>query len=149
MQVLYSDAPTSQLKRTDFPETLSAESRLLERSINLHKINSLPLDEDLMNMNVGHSYSDYEELESAYKLLEYVPADEAGFIGTMFGYAIPIQDSVIDDLENEVLLLQLFSFQSTDCQLMFGDWGYIYFTISKKDLIAKKFNEVKFHLQCG
>ena len=147
--VLYSDTPTSQLVKTNFPESLFVEGRLKERSINLHKINSLPLDEDLMNMNVGHSYSDYEELESAYKLLEYVPADEAGFFGTMLGYAIPIQDSVIDDLENEVLLLQLFSFQSTDCQLMFGDWGYIYFTISKKDLIAKKFNEVKFHLQYG
>lgn len=147
--VLYSDAPTSQLKRTDFPETLSAESRLLERSIKFHNINSLPLDDDLANMNTGHCYSDYEELESAFSILDYKSADEAGFIGTMFGYAVPIQESVIDDFENDILLLQMFSFESADFQLLYGDWGSIYFTIAKKDLIAKMFNKVKFHFQCG
>lgn len=148
VQVLYSDAPTSQLKRTDFPETLSAESRLLERSINFHNINSLPLDDDLANMNTGHCYSDYEELESAFSILDYKSADEAGFIGTMFGYAVPIQESVIDDFENDILLLQMFSFESADFQLLYGDWGSIYFTIAKTDLTSKQFSKVKFHMQC-
>lgn len=74
--------------------------------------------------------------------------DYKGLI-TNFGYADIIQNNIIEDLDENVLLLQLFSIESEDVdELMFGDWGNLYFYISRKDLKDKHFYRTIFDWQC-
>ena len=66
----------------------------------------------------------------------------------MLGYASIIQNPICDDLDNNVLLLQLFTIEETGLTLMFGDCGIIYFYISREDLMKRNFDRVDFELQC-
>ena len=148
IRVLYSDIPTSQLRKMDFPTTLALESRLKEYAVELSAFESLPSGDDLLYLNDEYLYSDFEELDTAFEILEYEEPDAVGFQGTLLGYSTPIQKSVVKDFNNEILLLQMSSFKDADFELMFGDEGYIYFTISREELASRCFNNVKFQVQC-
>ena len=132
----------------DFPTTLALESRLKEYAVELSAFESLPSGDDLLYLNDEYLYSDFEELDTAFEILEYEEPDAVGFQGTLLGYSTPIQKSVVKDFNNEILLLQMFSFKDADFELMFGDEGYIYFTISREELASRCFNNVKFQVQC-
>ena len=70
-------------------------------------------------------------------------------IGSMLGWADLIQGNIVEDADDNVLLLQLNSIESVDAdELMFGDCGAIYFYISRQDLKNKRFDRIKFELQC-
>jgi uncharacterized protein YwqG len=67
----------------------------------------------------------------------------------MLGCADLIQGNIVEDADDNVLLLQLNSIESVDAdELMFGDCGAIYFYISRQDLKNKRFDRIKFELQC-
>ena len=69
--------------------------------------------------------------------------------GSLLGYDNPIQDSILTDLQDEVLLLQFNSIETDDdYALMFGDCGALYFVISREDLLARRFDKIRFELQC-
>ena len=77
-----------------------------------------------------------------------------GSIGSMLGFAFLIQDPIVDDLSSEVLLLQLDSNgeywredDETPHDLLFGDDGCIYFYIKREDLLARRFDSIKFAMQ--
>ena len=75
-------------------------------------------------------------------------------IGNMLGYAFLIEKSIVKDLSDHVLLLQLDSSEywqeddKTTHDLQFGNGGCIYFYIKREDLLARRFDSITFALQC-
>lgn len=143
VKVIYNETPAEQLHREPYPDMLKTENRLSERRVvfSLHKCLPDPNERDLSDQVDGQCSED-----------EYFEAcdwfNDFGDYGSMLGYASIIQNPICDDLENNVLLLQLFTIEETDLTLMFGDCGIIYFYISREELMERNFDRVDFELQC-
>lgn len=143
VKVIYNETPAEQLHREPYPDMLKTENRLSERRVvfSLHKCLPDPNERDLSDQVDGQCSED-----------EYFDAcdwfNDFGDYGSMLGYASIIQNPICDDLENNVLLLQLFTIEETDLTLMFGDCGIIYFYISREELMERNFDRVDFELQC-
>ena len=154
VRVLYNDLPSSQLHSLDFPENLADEYQLKEWPLQFTHGTSIPTIEelDLLTNEPSNEEDDDERYEAFDRSLN---ESLNGSIGSMLGYAFLIQGSIVDDLTNEVLLLQLDSNgeywredDMTPHDLLFGDDGCIYFYIKREDLLARRFDNIKFALQC-
>ena len=149
-RVLYYDVPIADLYKKDYPDNQTEEETITERAL-LFKVDiSYPSFDDLLGLSQNSQYliDHWDEYTAAYeRLAEDYLNDEAG-IGFIMGYAELIQSTIVDDLENNVLLLQLDSDEENDDGVMFGDCGSIYYYISKQDLIDRRFDRLTFELQC-
>ena len=148
IRVIYIDTRYKELHRIDFPKTLANEFRLKERVISFKTKDSYPSFQDLSNQNseYQHIIDKVESFNEARNRLQSESSINA--IGTMFGYADLIHDVIVNDLNVNILLLQLFSIEDDSYELLFGDCGNIYFYISPQDLKNKDFKNLKFELQC-
>lgn len=148
IRVIYIDTRYKELHRIDFPKTLANEFRLKERVISFKTKDSYPSFQDLSNQNTEyqHIIDKVESFNEARNRLQSESSINA--IGTMFGYADLIHDVIVNDLNANILLLQLFSIEDDSYELLFGDCGNIYFYISPQDLKTKDFKNLKFELQC-
>lgn len=148
IRVIYIDTRYKELHRIDFPKTLANEFRLKERVISFKTKDSYPSFQDLSNQNseYQHIIDKVESFNEARNRLQSESSINA--IGTMFGYADLIHDVIVNDLNVNILLLQLFSIEDDAYELLFGDCGNIYFYISPQDLKNKDFKNLKFELQC-
>lgn len=148
IRVIYIDTRHKELHRIDFPKTLANEFRLKERVISFKTKDSYPSFQDLSNQNAEyqHIIDKVESFNEARNRLQSESSINA--IGTMFGYADLIHDVIVNDLNVNILLLQLFSIEDDAYELLFGDCGNIYFYISPQDLKNKDFKNLKFELQC-
>lgn len=148
IRVIYIDTRYKELHRIDFPKTLANEFRLKEQVISFKTKDCYPTFQDLSNQNTEyqHIIDKVESFNEARNRLQSESSINA--IGTMFGYADLIHDVIVNDLNANILLLQLFSIEDDAYELLFGDCGNIYFYISPQDLKNKDFKNLKFELQC-
>lgn len=148
--VLYFDVPIADLHKKDYPDNLTQEETITERALQFKVENSYPSFDDLLRLSQDTQYliDHWDEYTTAFERLadDYLN-DEAG-IGFLLGYAELIQSSIVDNLENNVLLLQLDSDEENDDGVIFGDCGSIYYYIPKQDLIDRRFDQPTFELQC-
>lgn len=155
VRVIYNDLFSSQLHPLDYPVNLDKEHQLRECRLQFSQITSFPCPEE-----VGHLIHkrvktiDNIELEVASDRLEEKYCPESEGIGNMLGYAFLIEKPIVKDLSDHVLLLQLDSSEyweeddKTPHELQFGNGGCIYFYIKREDLLARRFDSIKFALQC-
>lgn len=148
VRVLYQDIENVKLRRADYPATLAEKFQLNERRLSFSIKESYPRLEDIVCQSHAACQRMIEEMGSFYEAWERLHSESE--VGTMLGYADLIQAAVVDDLEENILLLQLFSIESADdtCEFQFGDLGTIYFYISRQDIKEKRFENIKFELQC-
>lgn len=148
VRVVYNDVPDSELQRQPYPEELEDEYRLKEMPLAFSSRKSYPTFDDFVCLSSEHSdMQAIEEYDMALERLQ--PESENDVIGTMLGYADIIQNNVMENLDENVLLLQMFSIESEKVdELMFGDCGNLYFYMSRKDLQGKHFNRTVFDWQC-
>lgn len=151
VRVIYNDKPSSQLHPLDYPVNLDKEYQLQECRLQFTRCTSLPWIEEhslLKSLNDEDEIEYYKTFNQLYD--KFWKGD--GPIGKMLGYADLIQGPVVDDL-SEVLLLELYSSENwqeddkTPHDLLFGNGGYIYFYIKREDLLARRFDNIKFALQ--
>lgn len=155
VRVIYNDKPSSQLHPLDYPVNLDKHYQLQECRLQFSQRTSFPCPEE-----VGHLIHkrvktiDNIELEVATDRLEEKYCPESEGIGNMLGYAFLIEKPIVKDLSDHVLLLQLDSSEyweeddKTPHELQFGNGGCIYFYIKREDLLARRFDNIKFALQC-
>lgn len=155
IRVIYNDKPSSQLHPLDYPVNLDKHYQLQECRLQFSQRTSFPCPEE-----VGHLIHkrvktiDNIELEVATDRLEEKYCPESEGIGNMLGYAFLIEKPIVKDLSDHVLLLQLDSSEyweeddKTPHDLLFGNDGIIYFYIKREDLLARRFDNIKFALQC-
>ncbi|HBF06119.1 MAG TPA: hypothetical protein DDW28_08540 [Prevotella sp.] len=150
VRVVYSEAENSELHRMPYPDKLEEDYRLKEVPLLFSSKKSYPTYDDYINLpSINHDNMEpVEEYDVALEKLQ--PETDGGdVVGTMLGYADIIQNGIVDNLDDNVLLLQIFSIESEKVdELMFGDCGTLYFYISRKDLKNKRFDRVKFDWQC-
>ncbi len=155
VRVIYNDKPSSQLHPLDYPVNLDKHYQLQECRLQFSQITSLPDIEEIGHLT-HKPFKTIDNLEfeeaSAQLLEEYWTGSEG--IGNMLGYAFLIQKPIVKDLSNHVLLLELDSSEywqedvKTHHNLQFGNDGIIYFYIKREDLRARRFDNIKFALQC-
>lgn len=155
VRVIYNDKPSSQLHPLDYPVNLDKHYQLQECRLQFSQRTSFPCPEE-----VGHLIHkrvktiDNIELEVATDRLEEKYCPESEGIGNMLGYAFLIEKPIVKDLSDHVLLLQLDSSEyweeddKTPHELQFGNGGCIYFYIKREDLLARRFDNITFALQC-
>lgn len=146
--VVYNDVPDSELQRQSYPENLAEEYRLKEMPLAFSVRRSYPTFDDFVYLFSDHiDMHAIEEYDMALERLQLEKENDV--IGTMLGYADIIQSNIMEDLDKNVLLLQLFTIESEDVdELMFGDCGNLYFYISRRALKNKNFNRTVFDWQC-
>lgn len=155
VRVIYNDKPSSQLHSLDFPVNLDKKHQLQECRLQYTRCKSLPRLEDLRHLK-KNPFKDDEDDESEYydrflRLYDKFWAGD-GPIGKMLGYADLLQGSIIRDISDEVLLLELYTSEiwqengKTPHDLPLG-CGYIYFYITREDLQARRFDSITFALQ--
>ena len=152
LRVIYNDKPSSQLHPLDYPVNLDKEYQLQEYRLQFTRCTSLPRIEELLRLT---SFNDEDESEyyNAFNHLYDNFWKGVGPIGKILGYADLIQGPIVKDLANEVLLLELYSSENwqeddkTPHDLLFGKSGYIYVYIKREDLLARRFDSIKFALQ--
>ena len=145
VRVIYFDEDAGPLHRCDFPDSLEAGYRLKESPLHLEVSDSYPRYKDLVRIDPEMNYKFVNEQGIAMQRLGYLPATMQG---SLLGYDDPAQDSILTDLQKDVLLLQFNSVETDDeNELMFYDGGALYFVISREDLLARRFDKVRFELQ--
>lgn len=148
IRVIYMDTQQTKLHREDYPKTLPNEFRLKERAVSFLSKDSYPSLQDFSNQNTEYQH-DTDKVESFNEARVRLQSESSiNVIGTMFGYADLIHDIIVEDLNTNILLLQLTSIKDDSYELLFGDYGNIYFYISRRDLKNKNFKNIKFELQC-
>ena len=154
VRVIYNDKPSSQLHPLDYPVNLGKHYQLQECRLQFSQKTSFPCLEEVGHLTHKPFKTKYNfEFEEASDRLEekYCPGSEG--IGNMLGYAFLIKKPIVKDLSNHVLLLQLDSSEyweeddKTAHDLLLGDYGIIYFYIKREDLLARRFDRIKFALQ--
>jgi uncharacterized protein YwqG len=162
-KILYFDGDVNELKRTSYPKITEDYFPLPSFKIAFMEYLSLP--EDPIDLELND-----EELDNFYEFRsEFMQSTEEASSNPMhymLGEPYNVQNNVFEELiyyENEgqinwdsteidakskelVLLFQMDS--DDDLDVMWGDAGMLYFCIEKQDLLHKRFNEVKFTLQC-
>lgn len=153
VRVLYNGLPSSQLQPLDFPEDLADEYQLKEWPLQFTHGTSIPTIDELSQLtDEPFNEEDEDERYEAFNRLWNQSLTRS--IGSMLGFAFLIQDPIVDDLSSEVLLLELDSSEywreddETPHDLLFGDDGCIYFYIKREDLLARRFDNITFALQC-
>lgn len=145
-RVVYYDVKQHDLHRVDFPENLYEGYRLKEIPVSFPEQKSYPTYFDIDEM-MPEELQMSKELDEAYERVKN--ERDANTIATMSGYADIIQNPIVEDTDKYVLLLQIFSDESgKKTEIEFGDCGNIFFYISREDLKAKRFDRIKFELQC-
>ena len=155
VRVIYNDLPSSQLHPLDFPENLADEYQLKEWPLQFTHGTSIPTIEELSQLtDEPFNEEDEDERYEVFDRLWQESLIGIGSIGSMLGFAFLIQEPIVDDLSDNVLLLELDSSEywpkddKTPHDLTFGDHGIIYFYIKREDLQARRFDNIKFALQC-
>lgn len=153
VKVLYNCAETQELLPAGFPEDLTEEGRLTERALLLSAHDCIPSYDDLFQINPLYCYNDIALYEEAVRRIKLPPiTPQNGTIGSMSGYAHIIQSSMLTDTsENDILLMQLFTTEEVKegiDPLMFGDYGNIYFYITREQLANQDFSHIRFEMQC-
>ena len=154
VRVIYNDKPSSQLHPLDYPVNLGKKYQLQECRLQFIRCTSFPKIEELGLLT---SFNDDEDKSEYYGVFnrsydKFWKGD--GPIGKMLGYADLIQGPIVNDLANEVLLLELYSSENwqeddkTPHDVLFSDGGCIYFYIKREDLLARRFDSIKFAFQC-
>lgn len=150
VRVVYSAEANSELHRMPYPDKLDEDYRLKEVPLQFSSKKSYPTYDDYISLpSINHdNVESVEEYDVALEKLQ-PETDDGDMIGTMLGYADIIQNGIVDNLDDNVLLLQIFSIESEKVdELMFGDCGTLYFYIYRKDLKNKRFDRMKFDWQC-
>ena len=172
-KVLYFE-DTSNFESIDFPKDMKGYCQVPEFKVTFKANISYPSYEDFdIIHNGGKEVADnYEDFQDAYfdiynkhmesfdsytKLLGYPDVIQSsmeeqcaaitkGFIG---GIDSPkkYREEVIKDSKNWILLFQMDAIKVDDYELMFEDYGHIYFWIKKEDLKNKNFDNVWLILQ--
>ena len=163
----------TELSAAACPDSIS-DVMLPEFAVNFTRQISLPCYESF-DENDEYDFDDYEEwaAELGYefdemgdrtKLLGYPdviqsPMEEEcetvtrGYrLGTSQDYAkIPEAEKAdIKEKSREwMLLFQIGTISGEEFELMFGDFGHIYFWIKKEDLLKRNFDDIWLVLQCG
>ena len=148
VQVIYNDLPSSQLNRLEYPVNLDKKYQLQECRLQFSQFMSVPTHSTIEPLN---EEDEDARLEAIILLWDESHTD----IGSMLGYPYLIQGPIVDDLSDDVLLLQLYSTNNKYGQkddkfphdLLFGDYGIIYFYIKREDLLARHFDNIKFAMQ--
>ena len=172
-KVLYFE-DTSNFELIDFPKDMKSYCQVPEFKVTFKANISYPSYEDFDIIHnggkeVADNFEDFqdayfdiynnhmESLDSYTKLLGYPDVIQSsmeeqcaaitkGFIG---GIDSPkkYREEVIKDSKNWILLFQMDAIKVDDYELMFEDYGHIYFWIKKEDLKNKNFDNVWLILQ--
>ncbi|MBR5074497.1 MAG: DUF1963 domain-containing protein [Bacteroidales bacterium] len=155
-QVYYYDLPEGMLHRQAPPKKLAKEYRMTERYVSFSSQDCVPAWEDAIAMQIVDTDCSKIEYQSAMLESGTQGISDEDFNGSMLGYATPVEDDTLDEPQNEILLLQLFSSNlieedegtEEECYdpIEFGVEGKVYFYISKKDLAERDFSRVRCQL---
>lgn len=165
---------TDGFEPLDFPSDLGEEYIVKDYRLKLTCQNSYPSYEELeYHTDIDIDWDEYDELlgilgqdieDEHSKLLGYADLIQGEmltqcerisrglFCGDHQSY-VNTPDDVKEDIKKHAtdwqLLFQMMYIQEKDFEMLFGDCGNIYFYIKKEDLENKKFDNIKFVLQCG
>ena len=148
IRVIYNDLPSSQLNRLEYPVNLDKKYQLQEWRLQFSRFLSVPTHSTIEPLSE-------EDEDARYEAIVLLWDESHTDIGSMLGYPHLIQGPIVDDLSDDVLLLQLYSTNyeqghkddKLPHDLLFGDNGIIYFYIKREDLLARRFDNIKFALQ--
>jgi uncharacterized protein YwqG len=140
------------LQRVDYPSDLEEKYRIEGRALCFSSRVSYPSYEDYITLCGDGEDVDYDALEREYETAKARIGDavgrQEGEIGTMLGYADVLQNYMVEDLESNVMLMQLFSFDEAGVKLSFGDEGCIYVYADRASLGKGEAMLTKFEMQC-
>lgn len=155
-QVYYFDKPEAMLHRQAPPKKLAKEYIMTERSVCFSSQDCVPAWEDAIAMQIVDTDCSKIEYQSAMLESGTQGISDADYNGSMLGYATPVEDDTLDEPQNGILLLQLFSSNlieedegtEEECYdpIEFGVEGKVYFYISKRDLAERDFSRVRCQL---
>lgn len=149
-KVLFFDGEISQLKRREYPEQNQDFYPLDIFKVYFNNI--LTISEHPENLE----FDDEDEEENFWNFRQELMQgeDKEGDIipaHYMLGEPFNVQNDVFEELfdhpKDPVLLIQIDS-DEEDLGVMWGDSGLLYFCMEKEDLLNKKFDKVRFTLQC-
>lgn len=163
--IFYHNTSPDQLRRHEFPESLSIDARFGPNALNFTQDISFPPYEtkklDFLN------YSELDELDQLLEVNEQVPINKMlGYSDNiqglmeleceLAGHGLRIEDylgyednkrkQIDENLKSWRLLLQVDS--NDEAGMMWGDAGRLYFWIKESDLKEHKFKNAWFSLQC-
>lgn len=147
VRVIYNDKPSSQLHPLDYPVNLGKEHQLQESRLKFIRCTSIPWIEELRHLTSLDEEDENEYFDVFWRLYDKFWKGD-GPIGKMLGYADLLQGPIVNDLADEVLLLELYSSKDdrTPHDLPLG-YSSIYFYIKREDLLARRFDSIKFARQ--
>ncbi len=149
-KVLYFDGDMGELERKESPSSRTEFGAIPAFQLSFEPM--VTLSENAENLD----FSDEEEEENYFNFRQELiqPEDEDGNIVPahyMLGEPMNIQNDVFEELfekgKDPVLLFQIDS-DEEDLGVMWGDSGMLYFCMDKEDLREKRFDRVRFTLQC-
>lgn len=149
-KVLYYDGDLGGLERKKSPSSRVEFVAFPAFQLSFETIVTLP--ESPENLD----FADEEEEENYFNFRQELvqPEDEDGKVMPahyMLGEPMSIQNDVFEELfedgKDPVLLFQIDS-DEEDMEVMWGDSGMLYFCMEKEDLMEKRFDRVRFTLQC-
>lgn len=174
---VYYFEDTNALIAADFPDGLREEYRIGEYDLSFTAEDSYPYYEECaFHTDMAIDWDAWEEYEEAVEAAGY---ELVGGRHKLLGYADVIQNEMLTECESTArgmycgnpesyqelsgstkedinkaaadwtLLFQMESIEEDGCELMFGDFGNIYFYIRKQDLKEHDFSKVWLVLQCG
>lgn len=171
-RVYYYPGDIQDLQRTEFPEDLSDEYKLPEMAIRFSQQKDWPDYEEFVEW---HNEVGYDAWEAYDKVLQAKGAGEPGLVTKLLGYADLVQGGMLlqcEEVANGIytgdnpdiapdklekykedcvqwrLLFQMDSIQDEAYEILWGDFGRIYFYIREDDLRNLNFEDCWLILQC-
>lgn len=166
-KVLYIDEPSANLIRKEQPGNMDEEKQFQSSAIRFSSCHTLPSPGSQFCMEIGFSDT---EMDSYIDMLDKIqegschrlfghPAQIQGDMqvecqlvsnglscGDNSGYDDPRRAELLKGIEDWMLLLQLGSDEIAE--MMWGDYGRLYFWIRKQDLKEQRFEKSWMILQC-
>ncbi|MCM3618465.1 YwqG family protein [Sutcliffiella horikoshii] len=149
-KVQYFDGDMGELERKESPSSRTEFGAIPAFQLSFEQM--VTLSENPANLD----FSDEEEEENYFNLRQELmqPEDEDGNVipaHYMLGEPMNIQNDVFEELFEDgidpVLLFQVDS-DEEELGVLWGDSGMLYFCLEKEDLKEKRFDRVRFTLQC-
>lgn len=170
-KVYYYDGEIEELVRTDFPEDMDQEFRLPEVKMFFDSKYNAPTFDEMFNDYQNEAWEEYYKIldksgymmtgDNSSKLLGYADNIQGDMLtqcqlvtngiycGESTSYESPDAKELEKSREQWKLLLQLDTITTNHFELMFGDFGRIYYYIKDEDLKNKNFENTWLVLQCS
>jgi len=145
-KVLYYDGDLGGLERKESPSSRTEFVAFPAFQLSFETMVTLP--ESPENLDFADDDEEANYFDFRQELVS--PEDRNGKVVQahyMLGEPLIIQEELFEDGKDPVLLFQIDS-DKKQADVMWGDSGMLYFCMEKEDLMEKRFDRVRFTLQC-